>query len=113
MATFVVGDIHGHLRALEDLLDRLQAEVAGDDRVVFLGDYIDRGPSTKGCVEAILTIRHNVKSEVVTLVGNHEDSLLRTDEGTRLMSIAQESGKRGVQFWVQSRQRVEGCTRSS
>src|SRR5262249_508539 len=46
--------------------------------VVFLGDYIDRGPDTRACVDAILQFRIDVPAEVVCLCGNHEDWMLRT-----------------------------------
>jgi serine/threonine protein phosphatase 1 len=45
---------------------------------VFLGDYIDRGPDSKGCVDAILEFRREVQAEVVCLIGNHEDWFLRS-----------------------------------
>ena len=45
---------------------------------MFLGDYIDRGPDTKGCVEALLGFQGEVSAKVVCLLGNHEDWLLRT-----------------------------------
>jgi len=44
MSTIAIGDIHGNLRALEDLLNRIVPHIGSDDTVVFLGDYIDRGP---------------------------------------------------------------------
>jgi len=44
MATIAIGDIHGNLAALQDLLGQLQHEADRGDAVVFLGDYIDRGP---------------------------------------------------------------------
>jgi serine/threonine protein phosphatase 1 len=78
MATIAIGDIHGCLPALLDLLDRLRDEITADDRVVFLGDYIDRGPDTRGCIEAILAFRKTADAEVLCLCGNHEDWLLRT-----------------------------------
>jgi calcineurin-like phosphoesterase family protein len=43
MSTIAIGDIHGNLAALLDLLGQLSAEVGRGDVVVFLGDYIDRG----------------------------------------------------------------------
>lgn len=78
MATISVGDIHGNILALCDILDQLRRDVGGDDTVVFLGDYIDRGPDTRGCIDAILAFRRDVSAEVVCLLGNHEDWLLRT-----------------------------------
>jgi serine/threonine protein phosphatase 1 len=78
MATVAVGDIHGNLAALRDLLGQLRGEVAEGDVLVFLGDYIDRGPDSAGCVDAIVTFRDESRAEVVCLMGNHEDWLLRT-----------------------------------
>ena len=78
MATIAVGDVHGNLLALNDLLGLLRAQITNEDTVVFLGDYIDRGPDTKGCIDAILEFQQEKAGEVVCLRGNHEDWLLRT-----------------------------------
>jgi serine/threonine protein phosphatase 1 len=78
MSTIAIGDIHGHRPALEDLLSKIAGEVTEGDTVVFLGDYIDRGPDSKGCIDAILDFRRAINVEVVCLVGNHEDWFLRT-----------------------------------
>jgi len=78
MATIAVGDIHGNLPALEDLLDQLRGEVGNGDAVVFLGDYIDRGPNSKECVDTILAFQRHVTAQVAFLCGNHEDWFLRT-----------------------------------
>jgi serine/threonine protein phosphatase 1 len=78
MATFAIGDVHGNRRALDDLLTRLDGEVHADDTVVFLGDYIDRGPDSKECIDRILRFRSECRAAVVTLMGNHEDWFLRT-----------------------------------
>ncbi len=80
MATVAVGDIHGNLAALLDLLGQLRDEVLEGDVLVFLGDYIDRGPDSRGCVDAILTFRDERRAEMVCLRGNHEDWLLRTQK---------------------------------
>ncbi len=78
MATLAIGDIHGHLKPLCDLLERVRPNVGAGDTVVFLGDYIDRGPDTRRSIEAILEFRATVSATVVALRGNHEDWLLRT-----------------------------------
>src|SRR5262249_37175413 len=78
MATIAVGDVHGNLAALNDVLDQIRDEIACSDTIVFLGDYIDRGPGSKGCVDAILRFRREIRAEVVCLVGNHEDWFLRS-----------------------------------
>ncbi len=78
MATFAIGDIHGNIRALDDLLARVMPEIGAQDTVVFLGDYIDRGPDSKACIERILHFRQTAKAPVITLLGNHEEWLLQT-----------------------------------
>ena len=78
MATIAVGDVHGNLAALRDLLGHIRGECCQGDSVVFLGDYIDRGPDTRGCVDAILDFQRERSADVVCLLGNHEDWFLRT-----------------------------------
>ncbi len=71
--TFVVGDLHGCVEELERLLEAL--EPGGADTVVFLGDYIDRGPSPRGVIDRLLRLRHE-GPRCVFLRGNHEDMFL-------------------------------------
>jgi serine/threonine protein phosphatase 1 len=78
MATVAIGDIHGNLSALEELLAKIMPTMGQDDVLVFLGDYIDRGPDTRGCLERIVRLKEQAKCAVVTLLGNHEDWMLKT-----------------------------------
>jgi calcineurin-like phosphoesterase family protein len=80
MATIAIGDIHGFLAPLKGLLSRIVEVATADDTVVFLGDYIDRGPESCQCLDAILSFRNETKATVVGLIGNHEDWLLATYE---------------------------------
>jgi len=93
MATIAIGDVHGNLAALEDLVEQLKGAVDDDDVIVFLGDYIDRGPSSKECVEAILALQRDLTTEVVCLCGNHEDWMLRTlrDHGRHSWLLGMEA----------------------
>jgi serine/threonine protein phosphatase 1 len=79
MATIAIGDIHGNIAALRDLLTQVRAEAARGDSVVFLGDYIDRGPDSRACIDAILSFRSECEAHVVCLKGNHEDWLLKAE----------------------------------
>jgi len=66
---------------LEILFQRLP-EITSDDTVVFLGDYIDRGPSSAGVVAWVRDFITKTPAKVVTLRGNHEDAWLQVvDEG--------------------------------
>lgn len=78
MSVIAIGDIHGNLKALDDLLGQVVPEVRPEDTLVFLGDYIDRGPDSKGCVQRILQLRRSSPVPVVTLMGNHEQWMLRS-----------------------------------
>lgn len=78
MATIAISDIHGNLEGLSDLLAQVEPELHARDSVVFLGDYIDRGPDSRGCIERVLRFIDEAVCDVVTLRGNHEDWLLRT-----------------------------------
>jgi serine/threonine protein phosphatase 1 len=79
--TFAVGDIHGDLASLRVLFERLP-ELTSDDTVVFLGDYIDRGPDSAGVVAWVRELAAKSPAKIVTLRGNHEDAWLQVvDEG--------------------------------
>jgi serine/threonine protein phosphatase 1 len=72
MRTFAIGDIHGCLRSLEALL--LEINPRPDDWVVTLGDYVDRGPDSKGVLDRILALRERCRC--VALKGNHDLMML-------------------------------------
>lgn len=74
--TIAIGDVHGDLQALETLLSRLPALDAGDT-LLFVGDYVDRGPDPAGVVLRVRTLPRETKAKVVLLRGNHEDAWLK------------------------------------
>lgn len=62
---------------LNSVLEQVSAAASPGDTLVFLGDYIDRGPDSLGVVERVLELRAGAwEGPVVTLMGNHEDMLL-------------------------------------
>ena len=69
---FAIGDIHGNLSHLELLMEKIKPALNPQrDTLVFLGDYIDRGPDSKGVVDFVLRLRTELP-HVVCLKGNHE-----------------------------------------
>lgn len=72
MRTFAIGDIHGCLQSLKTLLDSL--ELRPDDRLIFLGDYVDRGPDARGVIEHLMALSQNPTHQF--LRGNHEQWML-------------------------------------
>ena len=83
---YAVGDIHGRLDLLNNLLSRIADDLrarpvaAGAATIVFLGDLIDRGPDSAGVIERISTLR-DVPARALLLLGNHEEILLRVLDG--------------------------------
>lgn len=75
-STYAIGDIHGNADLLRRLLANLALHPA--DTIVFLGDFIDRGDDSRGVIDTIIELRETTSANVVTLLGNHEDWLLRT-----------------------------------
>lgn len=73
-----IGDIHGCLEPLRALLARVAP--APDDQLVFLGDYVDRGPDSAGVIEELLALRVQLP-HTVFLRGNHEQMLLEVLAG--------------------------------
>jgi serine/threonine protein phosphatase 1 len=69
---YAFGDIHGELEKLDELLDSIP--IGSGDRLVFLGDYIDRGPESKGVIERLIQLRD--RYDCVFLLGNHESMFL-------------------------------------
>lgn len=72
MGLVAIGDIHGCAKTLEELLRKI--EPASDDEIVFIGDYIDRGPDSKAVIDLLLDLRQDV--ECTFLRGNHEAFML-------------------------------------
>jgi serine/threonine protein phosphatase 1 len=83
---YAVGDVHGRTDVLRPLLKDLRADAASAAQrplLVFLGDYVDRGPDSRGVIDTILALEADGPFEVVCLRGNHEDALERVlaDDG--------------------------------
>jgi serine/threonine protein phosphatase 1 len=74
--TFAIGDIHGDLEGLERVF-RCFPKLEATDTVVFVGDYLDRGPQSAQVVEFVRKLQREGPPRVVALRGNHEDAWLR------------------------------------
>jgi serine/threonine protein phosphatase 1 len=85
-AVYAIGDVHGRLDLMQDALRRIAEDAAAhpsDARrtLVFLGDYIDRGPESRGVVDALLD-DPLPGFATVRLMGNHEEALLAFLDGS-------------------------------
>jgi serine/threonine protein phosphatase 1 len=84
--TIAIGDIHGCSAALGAILDTISP--GPDDQIVTLGDYIDRGPDSRGVLERLIHLRR--QCQLVTILGNHDAMLIQALEGlhsTTFLSI--------------------------
>ena len=76
---YAIGDIHGRLDLLTDMLDRIRADIAARPHprplVVFLGDYVDRGPEVRGVIEALMAVKAG-PLPARFILGNHDNYVL-------------------------------------
>ncbi|KQM24635.1 MULTISPECIES: metallophosphoesterase family protein [unclassified Sphingomonas] len=117
---YAIGDIHGRLDCLEDLLARIGADPERGDRrvtLVFLGDLIDRGPDSRGVVERVMALCA-ASEDVHCLCGNHEELLLEAAAGSRqALGIFNRAGGRetvlsyGVDDATYEREDLKGVQR--
>jgi serine/threonine protein phosphatase 1 len=78
---YAIGDIHGRLDLMIRLLARIHEDAAGRadgrrPRIVFLGDYIDRGEASRQVLDALLNLAGANSRDLIFLQGNHEAALL-------------------------------------
>ncbi len=76
--TYIIGDIHGCSKTFRRLVEE-GIQPQPEDEIICVGDYIDRGPDSKGVIDYILELRQQGYS-IRTLRGNHEQLLLDTLE---------------------------------
>jgi len=83
--TYAVGDIHGRTDLLDDLLDDIEADAArrgARAKIVFTGDYVDRGPDSFGVVERMISGPRRNGDQFVCLLGNHDDLFVKAANST-------------------------------
>ena len=70
--TIAIGDVHGCLAALAALIDAIEPDPT--DTLVTLGDYVDRGPHSRGVLDRLIALGRRCR--LIPLMGNHEEALL-------------------------------------
>lgn len=81
---FAIGDIHGHLTALDAVLKQLN--LTANDQVIFLGDLIDRGHESKGVIDRIMQLQQQFGTQHIRVImGNHEEMLLISMQNTHYL----------------------------
>lgn len=102
MRTIFIGDVHGCLRELKELVDKLK--ITKKDRVILLGDLINRGPDPVGVVKFVY------ENQFECLMGNHEYEYLQNydkeDTYIQLHSLLGEELHNWIQnrpFWIEEK----------
>lgn len=92
--TYAIGDIHGSLAKLRTLIAHCEGDAAGRPMsFVFVGDYIDRGPDSRGVIDTVMELQSRMPGEVTTLMGNHEAmALMAIEDTTRARHWLKEGG---------------------
>ncbi|MDX9785639.1 MAG: metallophosphoesterase family protein [Desulfobacterales bacterium] len=88
---FAVGDIHGCYDKLVALMGKIDVDW-NLDKLIFLGDYIDRGPNAFEVVEYLVTLRKKY-SRIIFLKGNHEEMLEKYLSGADRLNYLQDGGQ--------------------
>jgi serine/threonine protein phosphatase 1 len=74
---YAIGDVHGRRDLLFALINKIHVHAAGRKaEIIFLGDYIDRGPHSAGVIDLLLESPRLARFETLFLKGNHEATLL-------------------------------------
>ncbi len=103
---FIVGDIHGCLGMLERLVEKLSWHPERD-RLIFLGDYIDRGKDSKGVVDYLVEIQRS-SPNVEFVTGNHEVMLLDYLAGRNRDLYFANAGQTTLRSYMEARPMGEG-----
>jgi serine/threonine protein phosphatase 1 len=103
MLTYAIGDIHGCIDHLRQLLADIEEHRADRLRkLVFLGDYIDRGPGSAGVIACLRALQASEPDQVFCLMGNHEDLMLNAYQmpGKRLNWLMNGGNKALLSFGI-------------
>jgi len=96
---FAIGDIHGCMDKLGTLIDQLDIEFE-HDTVVFIGDYIDRGPRSFEVVEYLINFKKRHQN-IVFLKGNHEDMLEKYLSGVDRFTYLANGGQQTLDSYLE------------
>jgi serine/threonine protein phosphatase 1 len=95
---FAIGDIHGCYDRLKTLMDKIPIDLSRDT-LVFIGDYIDRGPYSVEVVDYLMQLRKRVP-DIVFLKGNHEDMLDKFINGVDRFTYLLNGGQQTLDSYL-------------
>jgi serine/threonine protein phosphatase 1 len=102
---FVVGDIHGCYEKLCALMDILPMDMKRD-QLLFIGDYVDRGPSSIKVLDYLIDLKKRSPG-IIFLKGNHEDMLQKYLDGSDRFTYLLNSGQQTLDAYLNTRKASE------
>ncbi|MGD8392860.1 MAG: metallophosphoesterase family protein, partial [Desulfobacterales bacterium] len=102
---FAVGDIHGCYEKLFALMDKLPVDMARD-QLLFIGDYIDRGPSSIEVLDYLIDLKKRSPG-IIFLKGNHEDMLQKYLNGSDRFTYLLNSGQQTLDAYLNNKDRSD------
>ncbi len=102
---FAIGDIHGCADKLAALMEKIPIDYA-NDILVFIGDYIDRGPSSFEVVDYLVDLKRD-HPDIVFLKGNHEDMLQKYLAGTDRFTYLLNGGQQTLDSYLNRQNKSE------
>ena len=103
---FAIGDIHGCLDKLKTLLGMIQINW-DRDLMVFLGDYVDRGPNSRGVIELLLDLKKKHPGQLIFLKGNHEWMFMHFLKGEDHDFFLLNGGQKTLESYMVEEGRIE------
>jgi len=95
---FAIGDIHGCYDRLKTLMEKIPIDCSRDT-LIFIGDYIDRGPHSAEVVDYLIQLKNRVP-EVIFLKGNHEDMLDKFINGADRFTYLLNGGQQTLDSYL-------------
>ncbi|UCD77696.1 MAG: serine/threonine protein phosphatase [Desulfobacterales bacterium] len=95
---FAIGDIHGSFERLQELMQKIPIDFA-HDTLVFIGDYIDRGPGSVEVVDYLVNLKKRIPG-IIFLKGNHEDMLEKYLDGTDRFTYLLNGGQNTLDSYL-------------
>jgi serine/threonine protein phosphatase 1 len=102
---FAVGDIHGCYEKLRALMDKLPIDMKRD-QLLFIGDYVDRGPSSIKVLDYLIDLKKRSPG-IIFLKGNHEDMLQKYLDGSDRFTYLLNSGQQTLDAYLNNRKASE------
>lgn len=102
---FAIGDIHGCVDKLKALMEKIPVDCV-NDTLIFIGDYIDRGPGSFDVVDYLVELKKR-HPDIIFLKGNHEDMLQKYLEGTDRFTYLFNGGQRTLDSYLNRQNKSE------